>query len=79
MSLSRSRWRSHGGFGSEPIDPGRLSTLTREDGSTQVAYAGNPLYRYAPDQQPGDVNGHGFNDVWFALGPDGSAIEHEGT
>lgn len=40
-----------------------------------MTYAGQPLYRYAEDRESGDVNGHGINDVWFAVAPDGTAAE----
>lgn len=59
----------------ERIDETLLGTAQRADGSSQVTYAGQPLYRYAEDSEPGDVTGHGVNDVWFAVAPDGTAAE----
>lgn len=56
-------------------DPGLVGTVERSDGSVQLTYAGHPLYRYSQDEAAGDVKGQGVNDVWFAVGPDGSAIE----
>ncbi|ROQ21501.1 putative lipoprotein with Yx(FWY)xxD motif [Marinimicrobium koreense] len=41
-----------------------LSTVERDDGSTQWALRGEPLYFYAGDSQPGDINGEGVNDLW---------------
>jgi predicted lipoprotein with Yx(FWY)xxD motif len=55
------------------LDEAKLATLSRIDGAAQVTYAGKPLYRYGPDQKPGDVNGQGVGGVWFAVRPDGSA------
>ncbi|NHN48412.1 hypothetical protein G9464_12525 [Halostella sp. JP-L12] len=52
-----------------------LSTFEREDGSTQVAAAGWPLYYFAADEEPGDANGQGANDVWWLLRPDGSLVK----
>jgi predicted lipoprotein with Yx(FWY)xxD motif len=55
-----------------------LSTITRDDGGKQVTYAGHPLYRYAGDNQPGDITGQGldqFGAKWYVLGPDGSKID----
>ena len=55
-----------------------LSTITRDDGSKQVTYAGHPLYRYAGDDQPGDIAGQGldqFGAKWYVLGPNGSKID----
>lgn len=54
-----------------------LSTFEREDGTTQVAADGWPLYYFASDASPGDVNGQGVNDVWWLVGPDGAKITEE--
>jgi predicted lipoprotein with Yx(FWY)xxD motif len=51
-----------------------LETFERPDGSMQVAIDGVPLYYFQGDEEPGDTTGQGVNDVWFVLGPDGSAI-----
>lgn len=56
------------------IDPAAVTVVERPDGSTQLAYAGWPLYFYAEDQEPGDVVGQGVGDVWFVLGADGEPI-----
>lgn len=48
---------------------GQLGTTIREEGSTQITYAGMPLYYWANDQNPGDATGHQFNDVWFVMPP----------
>jgi predicted lipoprotein with Yx(FWY)xxD motif len=52
-----------------------LTTFERDDGTSQVAAAGWPLYYFASDEDPGDANGQGVNDVWWALSPDGSPVE----
>ena len=58
------------------VDPDLVGTIDREDtGETQLTYAGLPLYLFAADAAPGDVEGQGVNDVWFVVAPDGSAIE----
>jgi predicted lipoprotein with Yx(FWY)xxD motif len=56
------------------VDAGLLGTVERDDGSTQVTYDGSPLYYYAADAEPGDINGQGVGDVWWVVGPDGQRI-----
>jgi predicted lipoprotein with Yx(FWY)xxD motif len=56
-----------------------LETFEREDGSTQVMAGGWPLYYYASDSEPGDVTGHGSNDVWWVLDPDGEPVRSSGS
>ena len=50
----------------------KLSTATRPDGTMQVTYAGLPLYRYAADKKPGDINGQGVEGIWFAVASTGA-------
>lgn len=52
------------------IDASLFSTITRDDGTTQLVFGDWPLYGFAGDSAPGDVNGQGVNDVWFVIGPD---------
>jgi predicted lipoprotein with Yx(FWY)xxD motif len=49
-------------------------SIIRDDGSSQVSYAGWPLYTWAQDEQPGDVTGQGVQEVWFVVSPEGEAI-----
>ena len=49
--------------------PGELTTVARDDGTTQVAYNGIPHYYWVQDQQPGDVTGQGVGGVWFVVPP----------
>ncbi|MFC6766073.1 hypothetical protein ACFQE6_14050 [Natrinema soli] len=44
-----------------------LTTFEREDGETQVAANGWPLYYFAQDEEAGDANGQGIGDVWWVL------------
>jgi hypothetical protein len=39
-----------------------------------VTYDGWPLYYFAQDAAPGDVNGQGLNDKWYVVDPAGAAI-----
>jgi predicted lipoprotein with Yx(FWY)xxD motif len=56
------------------VDAALLGTIERGDGTRQVTYAGRPLYFFAADAAPGDVNGQGVNDVWFVVSPAGERI-----
>jgi predicted lipoprotein with Yx(FWY)xxD motif len=40
---------------------GEFAVLAREDGVTQWAYEGRPLYRFEADQKPGDIAGAGID------------------
>jgi hypothetical protein len=63
-----------GGGGATASLPG---TATRADGTQQVTHHGHPLYLFADDQNPGDVEGHGvtaFGAAWFVLSAAGSQI-----
>ena len=40
---------------------GKLSTITRADGSTQATYNGHPLYTYVGDTAPGQAFGNNLN------------------
>jgi predicted lipoprotein with Yx(FWY)xxD motif len=52
-----------------------IGTITRPDGTVQVAYKGEPLYTFAQDRQPGETNGQGIKDVgtWTVI-TTGSAV-----
>jgi predicted lipoprotein with Yx(FWY)xxD motif len=50
-----------------PGVPGAISVIVQADGLLHVTYDGKPLYFYSSDVQPGDVNGQGVGNVWFAV------------
>ncbi len=53
-----------------------LGTTERDDGSTQVTYAGHPLYYYV-DDPPGQVlcqNVEEFGGLWLVVEPSGEAV-----
>jgi predicted lipoprotein with Yx(FWY)xxD motif len=55
-----------------------LGTSKRRDGTTQVTYAGHPLYTYEADTKPGDAKGNdidSFGAEWYALQPSGEEAE----
>ena len=52
----------------------QLGTTKRKDGTTQVTYAGHPLYTYVADKKPGEANGSDFSSFgaqWYALHANG--------
>ena len=55
-----------------------ITTLERDDGSTQVAADGWPLYYWQNDEEPGDATGQGVNEVWWVLDPAGEPLR-DGT
>ncbi len=54
---------------------GTVGTITRDDGTLQVTVDGMPVYSYAQDSKAGDVNGEGIDNLWYAVGPDGSVVK----
>lgn len=56
------------------LDPTIFSVAGRDDGEFQLVAGVWPLYRFAGDGAPGDVNGQGSGDVWFVADPDGGLI-----
>ena len=61
------------------VSAAKLSTVKRPDGTTQVTYAGFPLYRYSGDAKPGDVKGQGFEGVWHAVTAAGTLAKASGS
>ena len=59
------------------VDSALLGTTRRQDGTTQVTYAGHPLYYFITDKKPGDVTGQGINGFggpWYVVSPAGMQI-----
>jgi predicted lipoprotein with Yx(FWY)xxD motif len=59
-----------------------IGMTMRSDGSSQVTYAGHPLYWYEGDTNPGDTNGEGLTDFggsWDAVSPAGDAVENDNS
>jgi predicted lipoprotein with Yx(FWY)xxD motif len=54
-----------------------LGATARKDGTTEVTYAGHPLYYFIADRQPGQVTGQGidaFGGPWYVVSPSGTQI-----
>jgi predicted lipoprotein with Yx(FWY)xxD motif len=57
-----------------------LGTTKRTDGKLEVTYNGWPLYLYAPDRKPGDINGEGANQFgapWYLLNTAGNLVKSQ--
>jgi predicted lipoprotein with Yx(FWY)xxD motif len=62
------------------LTAGEIGTTKRSDGERQLTYNGHPLYRYAADRKPGDVNGQGLNQFgakWYVLNASGAKIDDD--
>lgn len=60
---------------SSDLDTAMFGSIERTDGTEQLTVNGMPVYLFASDSAPGDVNGQGVNDVWFVIDADGNMLE----
>jgi predicted lipoprotein with Yx(FWY)xxD motif len=61
------------------VQASMLGTIKRSDGTTQVTYAGWPLYTFVEDKKPGEDNGtdsKAFGASWYPLHPNGEKAGH---
>ena len=59
------------------VNASLLGTTRRQDGTTEVTYAGHPLYYFISDKKAGDVTGqgvNGFGGPWYVVSPSGMSI-----
>jgi len=59
-----------------------LSTTKRADGTTQVTYAGHPVYYFSGDKTAGATGGQGknaFGYLWWVVSPAGAGITSGGA
>jgi predicted lipoprotein with Yx(FWY)xxD motif len=55
----------------------QLGTTERKDGTTQVTYAGHPLYTFVEDKAPGEATGNestAFGGKWSVMDEAGEAV-----
>lgn len=57
---------------------GKLGTIKRPTGGTQVSYNGMPLYTYKLDTKPGQAKGQGVRSVWNVVKVSGSISSGSG-
>jgi predicted lipoprotein with Yx(FWY)xxD motif len=55
---------------------GKLGTLTRADGTTQITYGGLPLYYWEGDANAGDVTGNGVEGFSVATVGGAGSLPH---
>ena len=53
------------------LDPALWSTVENPEAGAMLKIGDWPLYTFAADAAPGDVNGQGVGEVWYAVAPDG--------
>jgi predicted lipoprotein with Yx(FWY)xxD motif len=77
-----SAWPPLAATGTPAAGPGvkasLLGTSKRNDGTSEVTYAGHPLYYYAGDNAAGDTTGQGldqFGAEWYVLNAAGHKVE----
>lgn len=61
------------------VNSAMLGTIKRTDGTTQVTYAGWPLYTFVEDKKPGEDNGtdvKAFGASWYPLHANGQKAGH---
>jgi predicted lipoprotein with Yx(FWY)xxD motif len=61
------------------VNASMTGTIERPDGTTQVTYAGWPLYTFVEDKKPGEDNGtdsKAFGASWYPLHPNGEKAGH---
>jgi predicted lipoprotein with Yx(FWY)xxD motif len=56
------------------IDASLVTTVTRSDGSKQLAIGGLPIYLFAQDSKAGEAKGQAVGGVWWVVGADGKKI-----
>jgi predicted lipoprotein with Yx(FWY)xxD motif len=53
----------------------KIGPIPAADGGKQITINAMPIYTFAQDKAPGDVNGQDANGVWYVIAPDGTMIE----
>ena len=56
-----------------------LSLISRDDGSSQAAFKGRPLYFYANDTSSGDTNGQAVNNAWWQVDQEQVELQIQGS
>ena len=67
-------WSAITSVSAAPTVDGITGTVGIIAGSKQVTINGRPIYTFANDKAPGDVNGQGVKGVWYVISPSGEEI-----
>ncbi|MFG1641405.1 SCO0930 family lipoprotein [Amycolatopsis sp. NPDC049252] len=59
----------------ESVDTALIGQIRRSDGTMQVTVGGWPVYSYSKDEAPGEANGHGVGNTWYAVEPSGCKVD----
>ncbi|WUI01305.1 hypothetical protein OHR68_05635 [Spirillospora sp. NBC_00431] len=59
------------------VDRSLVRHSQRSEGTFQATYGDWPLYYYAGDARPGDLDGQGVDGEWFVVGADGKLIKRD--
>ncbi|MDN3352985.1 hypothetical protein [Actinomadura sp. DC4] len=51
-----------------------IGVTKRDDGKLQVTLGGWPIYHFSKDTAPGQTNGEGVGNTWFAVSPQGGKV-----
>ncbi|MEU6234981.1 SCO0930 family lipoprotein [Kitasatospora sp. NPDC047058] len=56
------------------VDPKLIGKLQRSDGTWQLSVNCKPVYTFTGDKAPGDANGNGKDNLWFAINAAGKPV-----
>jgi len=56
-----------------------IGQVMRSDGAMQLTIGGWPVYTYSKDTAPGQANGHGVGNTWYAMEPNGCRVDPNRT
>lgn len=59
----------------DELDPTLFSVIEHPESGPMLQVGDWPLYYFANDAAPGDLNGQGVGGVWWLVAPDGTLIE----
>ena len=62
----------------DELDPTLFSIVEHPESGPMLQVGDWPLYYFASDLAPGDLNGQGVGGVWWLVAPDGTLVEEAG-